>query len=184
VALIAALLLTIVLSTALGGVAMIAAIERKTAAAHATALQLRLTAQGALVIAADELGTHDWNTALAGGSTSVWRLPLAAPLDLAGLTAGVQREAMMETAHGADTPVWRLFAHTPWTAVSGQAALGQAVVWVADDWGEADGDPSRDGNGLILVRAAALAGPAASWTEAVCGRGPGGRVEVRHARSW
>jgi hypothetical protein len=180
---VAALLLTIVLSTALGGVAMIAAIERRTAAAHATSLQLRLTAQSAAAMAAGELGAIGFDAALQGAS-SAWRVPLSQPLDLDGLSAGLRREAMMQSSHGADTPVWRLFAHAPWLAVSGLPGPGQAVMWVADDWAEGDGDPLRDGNGLVLVRAAAFAGRAAAWTEALCGRDAGGRVDVRHVRSW
>ena len=183
-ALIAALLLTIILSTALGGVAMIAAVERRTAAAHATALQLRLAAQGALAIAADEAGRHGFDGVLRGTAASAWRMPLAPSIDVAGLSASLQREAMMRSAHGADTPVWRLFAHAPWPAVSGQAGPGQTLVWASDDWAEADGDPLRDGNGLILLRAAALAGPQAAWAEALYGRDGAGRIEVRHLRSW
>lgn len=183
-ALIAALLLTMVFSTALGGVAMIAAIERKTAAAHATGVQLRLAAQGALAIAADELGRTGFDGALRGTAQSAWRIPLAPWVDVDGLSGRLQREAMMQSAHGADTPVWRLFAHTPWGAVSGQAGFTQALVWTADDWAEADGDPSSDGNGLILLRAAALAGSRTAWAEALYGRGAGGRIEVRHLRFW
>lgn len=183
-ALIAALLLTMVLSTALAGMAMIAAIERKTAAAHATGLQLRLAAKGALAIAAGEADRQGFDGVLQGTAASVWRLPLTPSIDVASLSGTLQREAMMQSTHGADTPVWRLFAHAPWQAVSGHAGPGQTLVWAADDWAEADGDPARDGNGLILLRAAALAGPRAAWAEALYGRDAGGRIEVRHLRSW
>ena len=183
-ALIAALLLTMVLSTAVGGVAMIAAIERKTAAAHATGVQLRLAAQGALAIAADELGRTGFDGAVGGTAESAWRIALAPSIDVDGLSGSLQRETMMQSAHGADTPVWRLFAHAPWGAVSGQAGPAQVLVWAADDWAEADGDPSHDENGLILLRAAALAGSRAAWAEALYGRGAAGRIEVRHLRFW
>lgn len=183
-AVVAALLLAVVLSTALGGVAMIAAVERRTAAAHATAMQLRFTARSAVAMAAGELAGIGFDAALQGAAWSAWRVPLAPPIDLGGLSAAVQREAMMQSAHGADTPVWRVFAHAPWPAVSGLSGPGQAVVWVADDWAESDGDPLRDRNGLILVRTVAVDGRAAAWAEALCGRDAGGRVEVRHVRSW
>lgn len=183
-ALIAALLLAIVLSTALGGVAMIAAIERKTASSHARAVQLRFAARSAVAMAAGELAVAGFAAALQGTASAAWQVPLSPAVDLDALSAGVQREAMMRSAHGADTPVWRLFAHAPWPAISGLAGPGQVVVWVADDWAEGDGDPLRDGNGLILVRAAAVDGRAAAWAEAVCGLDAGGRVRVRQVRFW
>lgn len=183
-ALIGALLLTVVLSTAFGGLAMIAAIERRIAASHAVGLQLRLAADGALAVAAGELGALDWDSALSGAGSAAWRRPLAPPIDVDRLTLSLQRTTVMESSHGADTPVWRLFAHMPWTAVSGHPGPGQTLVWVADDWGEGDGDPSRDRNGLILLRVAALAGVAEAWTEAVYTRQPGGRIEARHVRTW
>jgi hypothetical protein len=183
-ALIGALLLTIVLSTALGGLAMIAAIERRTAAAHALGVQLRLAGQGALAMAAGELATVDWNAALGGVGVSEWRRPLVPPLDLTALAQSLQRATMMESSHGADTPVWRLFAHMPWAAASGQPGPSQTVVWIADDWADGDADPARDQNGLVLVRVMAAAGVATSWAEALCARGEDGRVEIRHVRSW
>lgn len=182
-ALIAALLLTIVLSTALGGVAVIAAIERKTAAGHAIALQLRLAARGALTIAADEAAGHGFEASLQGAA-SAWRMPLPPSVDAEGLSARLQHETMMQSAHGADTPVWRLFAHAPWPAVSGQPGPGHAIVWVADDWAELDGDPSRDRNGLILLRATAVAGSRTAWAEGLYGRDSAGRIEMKHLRSW
>ena len=183
-AMIGALLLTLVLSTAFGGLAMIAAIERRVAARHAVSLQLRLAADGALAVAAGELRGSDWDLVLSGAGSGAWRRPLTPPIDADRLTAALQRATVMESSHGADTPVWRLFAHMPWTVISGFPGPGQTLVWVADDWREGDGDPSRDGNGLILVRVAAIAGVAEAWTEAVYTRQPGGRIEARHVRTW
>lgn len=183
-ALIASLLLTLVLSTALGGLALIAAIERRTAAAHVLGLQLRLAADGALATSVAELGTADWDAALSGGGSAHWRTALSPALDLAALTQQVQRETMMRSAHGADTPVWRLFAHMSWAAVSRAPGRAQTVVWMADDWGEGDGNPARDQNNLILVRVTAVAGVAAAWTEALCERELSGRIAIRHVRSW
>lgn len=183
-ALIGALLLTVVLSTALGGLAMIATIERRASAGHALSLQLRLAAAGALALTAEELRVSDWSQALSGAGSAHWRRPLGPPLDLNLLTQAVQRETLMEASHGADTPQWRLFAHMPWSTVSGHPGSAQTIVWVADDWAEADADPARDANRLILVRVAALSGVSAAWTEALCARELSGKLGVRHIRTW
>ncbi|MEX2270061.1 MAG: hypothetical protein WD690_01230 [Vicinamibacterales bacterium] len=183
-ALIAALLLAAVMSAALGGLTMIASIERRAAAAHVVGLRLRLAAAGALAVTAEELAVRDWRDALAGSGSATWRRSLNPPVDLTALTQALQRETMIETSHGADTPVWHLFAHMAWSDVSGHDGGGQTVVWVADDWSEGDADPSRDQNGLLLVRVAALSGSATAWTEGLCRREPSGRIQMRHVRSW
>lgn len=183
-ALIASLLLTMVLSTALGGVAMIAAMERRSAAAYAVSLQLRFAAEGALALTTSELRSADWDAVLSGAGSAHWQRSLSPALDSAALTQAVQRQTVMDSSHGADTPVWRLFAQMPWSAVSRSASAAQTLVWVADDWGDGDGDPARDRNGLILVRVTAVAGVASASTEALCGREAGGQVGIRHIRSW
>lgn len=182
-ALIGALLLIIVVSTALGGIVAIAGLERRAAAAYRLLIELRAAAEGAAAMTVGELRTADWNAALAGGGSAYWMLPQAG-VDAAALTATVQAETMMAGGHGADTPVWQVFAQAPWPAVTGQQGRAQVLVWVADDREESDGDPRRDGNGLLLVRAVAVAGAATAWTEALCSREPDGRIRMRHVRSW
>jgi hypothetical protein len=57
---------------------------------------------------------------------------------------------------GADRPVWRLRG---WGAARALAPVASAVHvawWVADDERDGDGDPSRDSNGRILLRAEAF----------------------------
>lgn len=183
VALIGALLLTVVLSTALGGMALIAAIERRTSGAHRTSVQLRMAAEGALAVAAGELAAGDWDAALSGAGSATWMRPAAA-FDAGALTSAVRAETMMASGHGADTPVWQLFVQAPWTAVTGAAGQIHIAVWVADDWAETDGDPGHDTNGELLLRAVAAAGLPAAWREAVLRRELDGRVLIRHARSW
>ena len=112
------------------------------------------------------------------------RSVLTPQLRRAALSATLRRETMMAAAHGADTPVWRVVAHVPWSRVAGHAAGADLVVWIADDWEEADGEPARDSNGHVLVRAAAVDGPSIAWAEALCGRDPDGRVRPRHMRLW
>lgn len=182
-ALIGALLLTVVLSTALGGMALVAAIERRTSAAHRTSVQLRLAAEGAVAVAAGELATGDWDAALSGAGSAAWMRPAAA-FDAASFTSAVRAEALMASDHGADTPVWQLFAQAPWPAVSGGASQAHIAVWVADDWAETDGAPGHDTNQELILRAVAASGLSAAWCEAVLRRELDGRVLMRHARSW
>jgi hypothetical protein len=183
-ALAAALLLTLILTTALGGMAMVASIERRVAASHRTSLELRLAAKGSLALAAEELGRRDWGVLLRGAGSDGWHQAVSPAIDIAALTAGISRETMMAGAHGADTPVWQVFAFTPWRVVTGQPGRGDLVIWLADDWEERDGDPEVDSNGLILVRAAAFDGPAVAWTEALFQLDDTGHARPRHVRVW
>lgn len=183
-ALASALLLAMVLGSVLAGAAIVAAVERQTAAAYEVSAALRHMVRGGVVLAVAELQRREWDPALGGAGSDQWRGPLSTAVDVPSLTAALQRETMLAGAHGADTPVWRLFTQAAWQDVAGHPARGDLIVWVADDWEERDGDPARDSNGLVLVRAAAVDGAARSWTEALCRREPDGRVRTRHVRAW
>lgn len=183
-ALAGALLLTLVLGAMLAGAALVAGIERQTSAAYRLSTALRFAAEGGLALAADELERSPWVALLAGAGSATWLQPGSPGADVPGLTAVVERETMMSGSHGADTPSWRVLAHVPWAVVAGHPARGDLVVWVADDWEEADGDPRADSNGLLLVRAAAVEGPAVAWAEALMSLDEAGRVRPRHARMW
>jgi hypothetical protein len=55
---------------------------------------------------------------------------------------------------GADSPVWRLYAHAALRSILPPAMIappGYILVWVADDGGDGDGDPAKDSNGQLLV---------------------------------
>lgn len=182
-ALIAALLLAVVVSTAMGAIVVVAGIERRASAGYRLALDLRAAADGILAVTLEELGAADWRAVLAGSGSARWQAPQQ-ELDVPALTAALQAEAMKGSAHGADTPVWRAFSQASWAAVTSEPGPARVATWVADDWSEQDGDPGRDSNGLLLVRAVAASGAAAAWTEALCGRDAGGRIRLRHVRSW
>lgn len=183
-ALIGALLLSVVLSTALGGMAMIAAIERRAAAGYRTSLQLRAAAEGAAILAMQELGAAaDWSPPLAGSGSAYWTNPPPG-LDIAALTARLRSETMMGSAHGADTPVWQVFVQAGWRQVTGASGTTAVVAWIADDWTETDGNPAADTNGRILIRSVAVSGVATAWFEAVCERVPDDPIRMRHIRIW
>ncbi|MDQ3168575.1 MAG: hypothetical protein M3Q55_00360 [Acidobacteriota bacterium] len=178
------MLLTLVLGSVLAGAAMVAAVERQTAAAHEVSSVLRHVAQGGVVLAAQELQRRDWAPVLAGAGSDQWRGPLSTAVDVPSLAAALLRETMLAGAHGTDTPVWRLFTQAAWQDVAGHPARGDLIVWVADDWEERDGDPAHDSNGLVLVRAAAVDAAARSWVEALCRRESDGRVRTTQVRAW
>ncbi|MDQ3070503.1 MAG: hypothetical protein M3R55_12345 [Acidobacteriota bacterium] len=183
-ALIAALLLALVLSTAVGGISVVGAIERRAAAAHRTAAQLRLAADGALALAEVELRGAGWELLLEGAGLPRWQRPVTRAPGIGALTAAMQRETILAGSHGADTPLWQVLGHTPWAGVAGGPARPDIVMWVADDWAEADGNPRRDTNSTLLVRVMAADGAAASWLEAVVRRGSNGAVRRGHTRRW
>lgn len=182
-ALIAALLLTVVVSTATGAILVVAGIERRASAGYRLAVDLRAAAEGILALAVEELASADWSAVLAGSGSAHWRDPQQ-DLDVPALTAALQAETMMGSAHGADTPVWQAFAEGSWAAVTGGPGPARVAAWVADDWSERDSDPRRDSNDLLLVRAVAASGVSAAWTEALFWRDADGRIRLRHARSW
>jgi hypothetical protein len=171
------------LSAALGGMTLVAAIERRAASGYRVALELRSAAGSAIGLTAAELEVADWEAALSGSGSTYWRDP-APGFDVAAATARLRAEAMSGGAHGADTPVWQVFAQSPWQAVSGRDSRIHVISWVADDWLEQDGRPAADANGRLLIRALAFAGDAEAWAEAVCGRAAGGPLRVEHIRIW
>jgi hypothetical protein len=80
-------------------------------------------------------------------------------VDLARLTAEQQADTDALYAGSTNRPVWRLLAHAP---LSRALTLGSAspplyvAVWIADDGEEADGNPLRDSNDVLIVHAVAF----------------------------
>jgi hypothetical protein len=86
-------------------------------------------------------------------------------LDLARLTGDRQTATDAFYPAGPNRPVWSLYAHASITRIvwsSRRAPDPYVVAWVADDPDETDGDPSRDSNGVILVRVEAF-GTRGAW---------------------
>ena len=108
----------------------------------------------------------DWSVVLSAPSSVVASFDdgsasVAAPdgrrLSVPALTAA--RQAAGDSVYGPaefgpDGPVWRLFAHAGLQRVLPPALIsppGYILVWVADDGGDGDGDPSKDSNGQLLM---------------------------------
>ena len=109
----------------------------------------------------------DWSVVLSAPPSSVvasfddGSASVAAPdgrrLSVPALTAA--RQAASDSVYGPaefgpDGPVWRLFAHADLQRVLPPGLIsppGYILVWVADDGGDGDGDPSKDSNGQLLM---------------------------------
>jgi hypothetical protein len=114
----------------------------------------------------DLLRVDAWSDVLSGAAPSSFvdgtLTPVLAsgqPLDLAGLTTGLQRESDLVSSWGANNPQWRLFLYGPLSAVTGTGPVqspAYLVAWVADDPAEIDGNPFADSNARITLIARAI----------------------------
>lgn len=87
------------------------------------------------------------------------RLPDGTVLDLARLATERQADSNAFYPSGPNRPIWRLYAHASLARVIpafGSSAPPYVIVWLADDPDETDGNPARDSNGTIMVRAEAF----------------------------
>lgn len=183
-ALIMALLITLVFGSIVAGAALGAGIERRTASAYATSTTLRHMAAGATVVVAADLETRDWSAVLSGAEPAWWQAPLSAQVDADALTDELGHETVAASSHGADTPVWVRWAAAPWRSADPAGPPGDVLVWVADDWADGDSHPQADTNGQLLVRGVAVRGTVKAWYEALYRRGIDGRLRPVHARAW
>jgi hypothetical protein len=199
-ALLSALLATVLLTTLGLALALLGMEESMLALHERTARVLRQAASAAGQLAlADLRGQPVWDKVLATGAAP----PLSAlpgrfvddtltprspwngvPLDLGALTSRLQ--AATDGDRGpADAPqVWRLYEYGPLDrAAAVPAGPWYVAVWIADDRADIDSDPSVDSNGLLSVHAAAL-GPADAMmaVDLTVQRLPSGRVRVATVR--
>ena len=139
-------------------------------------------ADGALQAALAELA-GGWDGVLDGSRTSGFRDGTVTPvidgtgrvIDLAARTTVLQAGSDAAPA-GADRVQWRLFAWGPASMLlPPPASIGPfyLAVWFADDSGDGDGDPSVDGNGIVIAHAEAYgAGGLLRAVECVVSRTP------------
>ncbi len=170
IALVCALMITALLGTLGAALAVLVATETLISGNHRDALAALYAADAGIDRAIGDLRMLSaWHAVPGDVATtaspdfrdgaSTPRLADGMILDLRRLT--LQRQADSNAVYGAaaDRPVWRLFAHAPIVRLL-PAGLIQSpayvVVWIADDVGDGDGDPSRDSNGVLVVRAEAF----------------------------
>jgi len=196
-------LMAVMLLTALG-LALVLTTTTETLIANTFALGVEglYAADAGLERAIGDLqAISDWTTVLSGQTTSAFtdgpagdRLtPAGTTLSLARLVAmancgkpsGCTSSAMDATTTdrpwGANNPRWRMFASGPLDAIVPTGTVNSpfyVAVMVADDPSEADNDPARDSNGVVLMRAEAF-GPGGSHRgiEATLARAQGGGGE-------
>jgi hypothetical protein len=173
-ALLSAVIATVLLTT-LGLAVALLGVEEMTLASHARiARSLGAASRAAVHLAlADLRPAASWDPLLAAGT--VPQLSAAAsrfaggsltpgapwngvPLDLRAMTDRLQAATDASRGPGEGPQVWRLYAHGRLDDLVPGAAVAPwyLAVWIADDRADTDGDPLRDANGIVTLRAAAL----------------------------
>lgn len=170
VALICVLMVTTLLGTLAAALLFVVMAESMTSGNHRVAEQVFYAADAAVERTIGDLrAAPDWRPVPGTAGTVVTsgflgpeqgtRLPAGIVLDLARLTAQRQIESNTAYAASTDRPVWRLFGHAPPSVLFEQDIMSlplYVIVWVADDVDDGDGDPLRDSNGVLEVRAEAF----------------------------
>ena len=163
-------MMALLLLVALTGALMpLTSSETAIAANQRLAVQSLYAAEAVLERAIRELEDIPvWDDVLAGRRRAmIWddlasrTLADGALLDLDAATEALVRSGAGRGGAGRGLR-WRLYARGPLGAVLPQDPTGgllHAVVWVADDADDGDGDPQRDANGSLVLHAAAF-GPA------------------------
>lgn len=183
IALILVLLVTSFLSAVGLGLAVVVFMDRLATGNEKGSIALLHAADAGIELAAHYLARADWDAVLAGteqasfsdgAPTGVRAIPGGGAVNLAAETNAIncgkatlctaaQMDANTdERPWGANNARWRLYAFGPLENLSEVArpAPCYLAVWIADDSGEADGDPTIDGDeegrGVLRVRAAAF----------------------------
>jgi hypothetical protein len=167
VAIIIALIATVLLSALGLGLVMLSDTEGAIAANYRDGSETLYAADAAVErVVQDILLVPRWNDILAGTALSAFvdttltpTTPGGEPLDLVAMTAEVQTQSDATSPWGANNPQWRLYAYGPLADLSGTGTIrstAYVAVWVADDPAETDDDPSADGNGVLTVLAQAI----------------------------
>lgn len=181
------------LLTTIGGVlAFMIVCETMISANYRSASETLYAADAGIERAMADLRVGDWNLVLSGAATSGFndgastpRGPDGATIALGPRTTALQAES--DARFGAanpNRPRWRLFAHAELTRVVSpdRTALPYVAVWVADDPADADGNPARDANGVLILHAEAFgAAGARRIVESTVGRLGRGTPEPRPA---
>jgi Tfp pilus assembly protein PilX len=172
-ALLMALVLTLLVAAIGAAVAVTSRTEMAIAGNFEASRELLYAAEGAMALAIRELDTiPDWSVVLTGATASSFTdgaaigtrtLPDGTTIVLcctAGtLTADVQSRAHAGRSWGADTPQWQIFAWgrvQDWLPPGRILGASYVVAWVADDPGDADGNPAADSNNRVELHVQAL----------------------------
>jgi hypothetical protein len=148
---------------ALGGVVLtVAVLERAAASANESSEQTWLAAEALAIRVLSEIVDVDWSAVLSGSVVSSFHdgsatvpVPWGQTIDLIAARQTLQADTAGTWRLGANTPTWQLYASGSFLALipDGLPVPPRHITaWVADDAGDADGDPRVDSNGRIAVR--------------------------------
>lgn len=172
----AALLLAIVSIALITAVAVAVVVSTATdtliSGSYRTSQEGLYAAEAGVERAMAELaGTPDWSPVLAAApgnlsasfsdTTAAAKAPDGRTLSMPALTAARQAASNAvfgPAVFGADSPSWRLYAHASLHDLVPPALVAPpsyVVVFAADDGADADGDPTKDSNGRLLLYAEA-----------------------------
>lgn len=161
-------LMFIALLTAVGaGLISLVNTERLAARNQRVLLAMRYAADAmAARVVAETSREADWSILLCCGRQSSFMDASAHPatawgevIDLSAETQALQLRMNDEWNAGSDTPQWQLYATGRFGELAGTHGVGEdayLLAWIADDPAELDHDPSRDSNGVLIIRAQAL----------------------------
>ena len=190
---IVALLATVLLGALGAGLVSMTNTEVAIAANYRDGSETGYAAEAAAEHLVGELQrSGSWTDLLSGAAVSTFTDSTLTPtlasnrtISLPVLTARLQAESDAGASWGANDPRWRLVAYGPLARLTSGARPSPAyvAVWLADDPSEIDGDPLRDTNDVVRVRARALGrGEASQEVELVVARDAtsgAGRAGVR-----
>jgi hypothetical protein len=171
--LVLALLFVVLTAAIVAAVTLASRTESLVAVQFRAGREALYAAEGAIWLALRDLSAQaDWDSVLTGAvagsftdgaSIGSRRLPGGETVVLCcgpgSLTGGVQLRADNGRSWGADTPQWVLFS---WGPIAGWLPAGRiqsplfVAVWVSDDPGDGDGNPTADNNDVLQLHAHAL----------------------------
>ncbi len=167
VALIIALLATMLLTALAMALIMVTNTETKITANFRNSQEALYAADGGTErVVQDLLLVPRWNDLLTGTVTSSFHDSTMTPslpgggatINLANATAQLQATSDAANLWGPNNPRWRLYAWGPVTSLLPSNTIDSwmyIAVWVADDPSEIDGDPLTDVNGVLTLHSEA-----------------------------
>ncbi len=172
-ALVTVLIVTTLVATLAAAIVLVVMSNGLASANYGAAQQALYAADAALEETIAELRAADWG-GLPGGAASLRlhdgtaspRAPDGSAIAVARLQAALQADSDARYGASPNRPVWHLYGRAPYADLLPGLIVPPAylVVWIADDGDERDGDPERDSNRIVLVRAEAFGSTGAHRT--------------------
>ena len=166
-ALLVALMATLLLTALGSGLVLLTTAETAISANYRLGQETLYAADAGIERAAQDLvGVPQWNDVLTGRVRSTFTdattsptLPDGSRVDLMAETAALQRTTDAGNRWGPNNPTWQLYAYGAIDDLLPGAIVDSGsyvAIWASDDTAENDGDPQRDGNGRLTLRAEAF----------------------------